>query len=103
MDVAKECKGLLLALVTVPVVLKNLYSWKSAFHQLRGSSAAMDIEGVVDEFFVALKLSFDYLQSEEARYLFLLCFLFPEDYSIPIETLVIFTFGLHIFVYREYG
>ncbi|KAF2304662.1 hypothetical protein GH714_037329 [Hevea brasiliensis] len=44
-----------------------------------------------------LQLSYDYLQNEEAKKVFNLCSLFPEDFNIPVEYLVRYGIGLNIF------
>ncbi|XP_042494306.1 disease resistance protein At4g27190-like [Macadamia integrifolia] len=98
-DVARECGGLPIALVTVGKALRdknNLRVWKAARNQLRKSTSS-NIEGMHDRALPCLKLSYDYLKSEEERKLFLLCSLFPEDYDISIELLVEYGIGEGLF------
>ncbi|KAL7257841.1 hypothetical protein ACSBR1_004035 [Camellia fascicularis] len=89
MAVAKECGGLPIAIVTVRRALrcKNKYSWDSALEQLQ-KSMVKNISGVDDKVFKSLELSYDSVESNEAKKCFLLCSLYPEDFDIPIEDLV---------------
>ncbi|KAL7212127.1 hypothetical protein ACSBR2_014903 [Camellia fascicularis] len=56
-----------------------------------------NIEGVDQQVYKSLRLSYDYLQGEEAKARFLLCSLFPEDHNILIEDLVRYGMGLSVF------
>ncbi|KAF5941129.1 hypothetical protein HYC85_022296 [Camellia sinensis] len=98
MAVAKECGGLSIAIVTVGKALrcKNNYSWDSALEQLR-KSMVKNISGMDEKVFKSLKLSYDSLESDEAKKCFLLCSLYPEDFDIPIEDLVRFAIGIELF------
>ncbi|MCD7454914.1 hypothetical protein HAX54_026509 [Datura stramonium] len=97
-DVAKECKGLPLAIITVAGALKHKSkpSWEDALVQLQ-RSAPTNIPGVIKNVYQSLKLSYDYLESDEVRYLFLLCSLFEEDSNIWSEQLLRYGMGLGIF------
>ncbi|KAH0672651.1 hypothetical protein KY290_024888 [Solanum tuberosum] len=98
-DVAKECKGLPLAIVTVAEALKILKtkpSWDSALEQLR-SAETINIPEVPTEVYKPLRLSYDFLGSSEAKYLFLICSLFEEDSDICPEELLRYGMGLRIF------
>nr|XP_048320805.1 disease resistance protein At4g27190-like [Ziziphus jujuba var. spinosa] len=96
--VAKECKGLPVAIVTVGRALENRdkYVWKDALHKLEKSIPDSKLKTDV-EVYSRIKLSYDLLRSEEAKSCFLLCCLFPEDYDIGIETLVRYGKGLRLF------
>ncbi|KAI7999984.1 Disease resistance protein [Camellia lanceoleosa] len=98
-EVCKECGGLPIALVTVGSAMKgkddpNL--WNEAARELR-KSMPTNIEGVDQQVYKSLRLSYDYLQDEEAKACFLLCSLFPEDHNILIEDLVRYGMGLRVF------
>lgn len=83
-EVAKECKGLPLAIIIVAGALKKhktKRSWNCALGQLRGAETISILE-VPTELYKPLRLSYDYLGSNEAKYLFLLCSLFEEDRDI---------------------
>ncbi|CAL5345796.1 unnamed protein product [Camellia sinensis] len=98
-EVCKECGGLPIALVTVGSAMKgkddpNL--WKEAARELR-KSMPTKIEGVDQQVYKSLTLSYDCLQDEEAKACFLLCSLFPKDHNILIEDLVRYGMGLRVF------
>ncbi|KAK9291467.1 hypothetical protein L1049_019415 [Liquidambar formosana] len=91
-EVAKECGGLPLAIAVVARALRNkdLSFWHDALNRLRKSIQEKDVS-------LALELSYTHLESEEAKYFFLLCSLFPEDHSIAIEDLLKYGIGLGSF------
>ncbi|GMP73018.1 hypothetical protein CsSME_00030882 [Camellia sinensis var. sinensis] len=98
-EVCKECGGLPIALVTVGSAMKGKDDptlWNEAARELR-KSMPTNIEGVDQHVYKCLKLSYDYLQDEEAKACFLLCSLFPEDHNILIEDLVRYGMGLRVF------
>ncbi|KAL7169345.1 hypothetical protein ACSBR2_034400 [Camellia fascicularis] len=96
--VAKECGGLPIAIVTVGRALKGKGkpSWDSALEQLR-KSMVNNIKGVYENVFKSLELSYNFLESKEAKKCFLLCSLYPEDFAIPIEDLVGYAIGIELF------
>ncbi|KAL2464578.1 putative disease resistance protein [Forsythia ovata] len=91
-EVADECGGLPLALVIVAKALKdsNVYAWRDALKQLQNYQ-------VTEQVYSRIELSYKYLKDNEHRSLLLLCSLFAEDESIPIETLVRYSRGLGLF------
>ncbi|WMV52885.1 hypothetical protein MTR67_046270 [Solanum verrucosum] len=97
-DVSKECKGLPLAIITVAGALKRKTKpfWKDALKQLR-DAATRNIPGVHTKVYKSLRLSYDHLESDEARYFFLLCSLLEEDSDISVEELLKYGMGLCIF------
>ncbi|CAL5411989.1 unnamed protein product [Camellia sinensis] len=98
-EVCKECGGLPIAVVTVAKAMKgksNLEEWKNAAQELK-KSVPTNIEGVDQQVYKSLRLSYDYLQDEEAKHCFLLCSLFPEDHDIVVEDLVRYGMGLKLF------
>ncbi|KAG8372108.1 hypothetical protein BUALT_Bualt12G0032200 [Buddleja alternifolia] len=98
-EVARECKGLPIALVTVGRALKGKKSkfiWEDALQQLKGSKA-VDIPHVLAEVYNPLKLSYDFLDNRHARSVFLFCSLFPEDVDISLEHLTWYFLGLGMF------
>lgn len=82
----KNVRGLPLALVTVGRALqdKEIGEWKMALQHLR-KSIPMNIDEEELDLFSCIKLSYDYLKSEEVKLSLLFCGLFPEDYDIKIE------------------
>ncbi|CAI9765870.1 unnamed protein product [Fraxinus pennsylvanica] len=102
-EVANECGRLPLALEVVGSALKGkkaVYEWKDALRQLK-TSIATNLEGMDDNVYKIIRLSYDYLVSNEERDLLLLCSLFAEDESIPIENLVRYARGLELFKETE--
>ncbi|KAI3934644.1 hypothetical protein MKW92_035115 [Papaver armeniacum] len=88
-QVAKECLGLPLALVTIGRTMASkttLQQWQYAVVVLRRS--ASEFSGLVDGVFAILKFSYDSLQSEKLKSCFLYCSLYPEDYSIRKDELI---------------
>ncbi|KAH7843741.1 hypothetical protein Vadar_020255 [Vaccinium darrowii] len=86
--VCRECRGLPVAILAVGAALKgkSMYAWKSSLDKLE-KSMLNNIEGIDPKLFTSLRLSYDYLQSTDAKSCFLLCCLFPEDSQVPIEAL----------------
>ncbi|CAL5420704.1 unnamed protein product [Camellia sinensis] len=94
-QVVNECQGLPLALVTIGRALKRKsnHAWTDALRQLRIGLTKMEEEKVHK----AITMSYNWLEPEEAKSLFLLCGLYPEDHDIQIEDLVRFGMGLRLF------
>ncbi|KAH0724879.1 hypothetical protein KY284_000744 [Solanum tuberosum] len=96
--VAKECKGLPIAIVTVVGVLKfnSRPSWEDALSELQ-RSAPINILGVIENVYQPLKVCYKHLESDEAKYLFLLCYFFEGYSDIMPEKLLRKGMGLGIF------
>ncbi|XP_022842188.1 disease resistance protein At4g27190-like [Olea europaea var. sylvestris] len=96
--IAKKCDGLPLALVIVGRALckKEKHVWENALLELRTSEVS-NIKGVHKYVYSRIKLSYNYLESDEAKSLFLLCSLYPEGADIEIEDLVRYAWGLELF------
>lgn len=97
-EIANECTGLPIAIVTVARALKNrnIFVWKDALHQLKNSMPT-NINAMHSKVFSSLEMSYSYLESEEAKAFFLLCCLFPEDSDIPVQELLEYGLGLGLF------
>ncbi|XVF03889.1 hypothetical protein REPUB_Repub05bG0032100 [Reevesia pubescens] len=97
-EVADECKGLPLAIVTIGEALKNesLDGWRVANKRLK-ESRHLDNEDVCGGIYKCLQLSYDKLKGENIRSCLLLCSLFPEDADMHIEFLVMFGIGHGLF------
>ncbi|PON31529.1 NB-ARC domain containing protein, partial [Parasponia andersonii] len=87
-DIIGECGELPLAITTVAYALKHkgLSVWKDALGQLRNSTFR-NIKGMSDYVYKSIRLSYDFLESEEEKSFLLLCSLYEEDESISIEEL----------------
>ncbi|KAH7690219.1 disease resistance protein RPS2 protein [Dioscorea alata] len=89
-QVARECGGLPLALITVGCALrkeKQLPVWRNALHELKTSSTDQ-IKGMTKSVFGSLKFSYNWLSSDKIRTCFLYCALYPEDYKILVDELI---------------
>ena len=97
-EVAKECGGLPVAIVTVGRALENKGNdeWIAALQQLK-NSIPKNIPGLHSKVYSSIEFSYKYLESDEAKSVFLQCSLFPEDYDIPIEILVRHGVGQRLF------
>ncbi|XVF79101.1 hypothetical protein PTKIN_Ptkin14bG0192400 [Pterospermum kingtungense] len=104
-EVAEECGGLPVAIVPLARALrtKDLNGWKSALKKLK-RSMLMDIEKVPKEVeknaYLCLEMSYKQL-GKTTKKCFLMCALYPEDYSIDIEDLVRYAWGLRIYQNAE--
>ncbi|KZV17079.1 disease resistance protein [Dorcoceras hygrometricum] len=90
-DVAKECAGLPLALVTVGASMKgksDVRLWENARTTLRRSAPDIKGSSVEEKVFKPLKLSYDLLPDDITRSCFLFCCLYPEDFKILVKELV---------------
>ncbi|XP_058074769.1 disease resistance protein RPS2-like [Magnolia sinica] len=96
MKVAKECKGLPLALITIGRAMackKTPQEWEHAISVLSTSKPPSEISGMDDEMLLRLKFSYDNLGGDMIKSCFLYCALFPEDYSIRKEQLIDYWIG----------
>ncbi|KAI3978342.1 hypothetical protein MKX01_013140 [Papaver californicum] len=87
--VAKECRGLPLALITIGRTMSSktdIRQWQHASHTLRGS--ASQFSGMADKVLAIMKFSYDNLENQKLKSCFLYCSLYPEDYLINLYDLV---------------
>nr|XP_043638302.1 probable disease resistance protein At4g27220 [Erigeron canadensis] len=98
LKVVEECGGLPLLIQAIGNALKdeNIESWNWALTQLQ-KHVPLDIDEEILKSFTHLKLSYDYLKSEEAKSCFLLCSLWEEDFNVSLEDLVFYGVGLEKF------
>ncbi|KAJ6965281.1 disease resistance protein [Populus alba x Populus x berolinensis] len=86
-DVASECGGLPLALITIGRAMackKTPQEWRHAIEVFSGMG---------DEVFPLLKFSYDNLSKQKIRTCFLYCSLFPEDFLINKNDLIDYWIG----------
>ncbi|GMI93893.1 suppressor of mkk1 mkk2 2 [Hibiscus trionum] len=89
-EVAKECGGLPLALITIVRAMackRTLEEWEYAILVLK-RSANFVFPNMGEEVYPLLKFSFDCLPNDKVRCCLLYCCLFTEDYQIPKEILL---------------
>uniref|UniRef100_A0A0D9VQZ9 AAA+ ATPase domain-containing protein n=1 Tax=Leersia perrieri TaxID=77586 RepID=A0A0D9VQZ9_9ORYZ len=98
-EVAGECRGLPLALITIGKALSTKTEpelWRHAIDKLRDANLH-EITGMEEEnagMLRVLKVSYDYLPNTTMQECFLSCCLWPEDYSIEREKLIQCWLGL---------
>ena len=87
----EECGGLPLAIRTVANALKKKrrIHWSGAVQRPK----LMGMDGRHDPMSSAIKMSYDFLESEEEKSLFLLCSLHAEDQEINIDNLLRYGVG----------
>ncbi|KAI4296638.1 hypothetical protein L6164_036582 [Bauhinia variegata] len=88
-DVAKECMGLPLGIVTMGRALRNvadILEWENALAVLRLSTA--DIRDMEEMVFSQLRYSFTKLKDDTSRSCFLYCALYPKGHIIDINELI---------------
>ncbi|KAH9753067.1 Disease resistance protein [Citrus sinensis] len=97
-EIVEKCGGLPVALSTVAKALKtkDLDIWKDALNQLR-SSDAREIDGMERNVYTSIKLSYNLLESAEAKSLFRLCGLLSKGYAIPVPDLLRYGMGMDYF------
>ncbi|GLU14594.1 hypothetical protein SLE2022_311550 [Rubroshorea leprosula] len=84
-EMAEECKGLPLALITIGRAMsskKTLEQWEYARRILRRSAANHVLQGMRKEVYPLLKFSYDSLPDDKLKSCFLYCALFPEEFLI---------------------
>ncbi|KAG6502255.1 hypothetical protein ZIOFF_042144 [Zingiber officinale] len=97
-EIAKECAGVPLALITVGRAMSAKRSWEvwnDALTQLRQSQMP-ELTGMKesDPMFAAFKLSYDSLEDDNMRARLLCCSLWPEDFEIDKVELIQCWIGL---------
>ncbi|TXG73920.1 hypothetical protein EZV62_002499 [Acer yangbiense] len=97
-EIIRYCAGLPVAIATIASALKkkSLFDWKDALDQLRRSNPR-HIRGMDANVYSAIKLSYDFLESEEAKSLFLLRSLENASSNNSIEYLLRYCMGLGLF------
>ncbi|KAL7583059.1 hypothetical protein Lser_V15G42907 [Lactuca serriola] len=95
-DIVEECGGLPLAIVTIARALeseKDKSMWDDALQRLR----SYDLEGEYASVYSSLEVTYNFLESDEMKHVFLLCCLFPEGHDISIADLLRLGLGLSLF------
>ncbi|XVF56893.1 hypothetical protein PTKIN_Ptkin06aG0157200 [Pterospermum kingtungense] len=96
-EVAKKCAGLPIAIVTIGKAMKNkktLFEWKDALLQLSRPSQR-NFKGIPGDVYLAIELSYKFLDEEEYQPTFLLCSIMSHDAAV--EDLLKYGFGLGLF------
>ncbi|XP_061356027.1 uncharacterized protein LOC133300484 [Gastrolobium bilobum] len=104
-EIVKECKGLPVAIAIIASRLKGeqrQVQWNAALISLQKPMHGVNKD--LNEIYKCLWYSYDNMNNEEAKRLFLLCSVFPEDEELPTEVLTRFGIGAGLFgeVYDKY-
>ncbi|MED6211293.1 hypothetical protein PIB30_072338 [Stylosanthes scabra] len=93
-EVAKECGGLPLAIVTVAGVMQNKAKpqWQNRLVELKHSQ-------LPNKMHLSIEFSLESLRTEEHKYCLFLCALFPEDFDVPIESVLRHAVGMQLIVF----
>ena len=96
-EVVKECQGLPVAVVTIAKALKDesVAVWENALKELK-SCVPTNIRGVEEKVYACLKLSYNHLNGEEVKSLFLLCGSLSYA-DLSMHDLLIYAMGLDLF------
>ncbi|MBA0599345.1 hypothetical protein Gorai_005567 [Gossypium raimondii] len=89
-EVARECGGLPLALITIGRAMackRTPEEWEYAIQVLKRSTNSV-FPDMDEEVYPLLKFIFDCLPNDSVRCCLLYCSLFPEDYRIPKEIFI---------------
>ena len=99
LEIVKECSGLPIAITTVANTLKNekdIHVWEDAVNLFKMSDS-IKIDEMDEKVYKSIKWSYEFLKSNEAKLLWLLCSLHREDYNIKVEDLLKYGVGLSLF------
>ncbi|KAM5562799.1 hypothetical protein ABKV19_017810 [Rosa sericea] len=97
-QVLEKCDGLPVAISTLGSALrrKTKAVWNDALRLLQKPFGG-DIQGMKKNVYQSIRLSYDFLEREEAKSCFLLCCIFRESTIICVEDLVTHGLGLGVF------
>ncbi|KAK9058228.1 hypothetical protein SSX86_023068 [Deinandra increscens subsp. villosa] len=98
-EIAQKCGGLPIAIVCLGRALKDKSKevWDDTLKKLQRSIVPENMEGVKEEVYTSLQVSYDLLEDAEAQKIFILCCLYPEYANVPLEALVRCGIGLDLF------
>ncbi|KAJ0693070.1 putative AAA+ ATPase domain, P-loop containing nucleoside triphosphate hydrolase [Helianthus annuus] len=94
-DIVNECGGLPIALKTIAKSL--IGNIKEAWQETLSNLQHEDLQDLNDIVHKVFEMSYNNLQKEDDKSIFLLSGLFPEDFDIPIEDLMRYGCGLKLF------
>ncbi|KAM0013764.1 putative P-loop containing nucleoside triphosphate hydrolase, leucine-rich repeat domain superfamily [Helianthus debilis subsp. tardiflorus] len=91
-DIVKKCGNLPLAIKLIGTTLKHkkIHVWRDTLVRLKNH----DLDDNVQEI---IRISYDFVENDDDKAIFLHCGLFPEDSDIQIEDLVRHAWGLKLF------
>ncbi|CAH1435895.1 unnamed protein product [Lactuca virosa] len=88
-EIVRRCGVLPLAIKLIAKTLQfqQVFVWRDTFQRLKKKNLDENVQEVI-------KISYNYIKTEEEKVNFLLCGLFPDDFNIPIEELTRYAWGL---------
>ncbi|XP_027337503.1 uncharacterized protein LOC113851230 [Abrus precatorius] len=98
--IAKECKGLPVAIAAIGSSLKGQQhqeEWNAALKSLLKFVPMHGVDENMAPIYKCLRYSYDNMNNESAKRLFLLCSMFKEDEELSIEILTRFGIGAGLF------
>ncbi|KEH40429.1 NB-ARC domain disease resistance protein [Medicago truncatula] len=87
-EMAKKCRGLPLALITVGSAMAGVESYEAWEVAKNNLSSCSWTAGDIVKVFRTLKFSYDKLPDKAHQSCFLYCALYPEDYEIDVDELI---------------
>ncbi|KAL5825555.1 hypothetical protein ACOSQ3_021618 [Xanthoceras sorbifolium] len=98
-DVAKRCGGLPIAIVTIAKALKDKqeHAWRNALRELQRPSSENLVGSVTAEAYSCIRLSYNHLETDELKSMFLLCSAMGFTSDASIEDLLRYGMGLRLF------
>ncbi|KAI7725947.1 hypothetical protein M8C21_004522, partial [Ambrosia artemisiifolia] len=94
-DIVNKCGGLPIALKTIAKSL--IGNVKEAWNETLSNLQRDDLQNLNDIVHKVFEMSYNNLQMEDDKSVFLLSGLFPDDFNIPIEDLLRYGWGLKLF------
>ncbi|XP_023758718.1 uncharacterized protein LOC111907150 [Lactuca sativa] len=90
-EIVRRCGFLPLAIKLIAKTLQfhEVSAWRDTFQRLKKKNLDENVQEVI-------KISYNYIKTEEEKVIFLLCGLFPDDFNIPIEELTRYAWGLQL-------
>ncbi|XP_052624187.1 uncharacterized protein LOC111914800 [Lactuca sativa] len=90
-EIVRRCGFLPLAIKLIAKTLQfqEVFVWRDTFQRLKKKNLDENVQEVI-------KISYNYIKTEEEKVIFLLCGLFPDDFNIPIEELTRYAWGLQL-------
>ena len=105
-EIAKECKQLPIAIAVIASSLKGqqgrVENWDATLTSLTKHVPLIGVDAELVEIYKRLKVSYDNMQDERAKRMFLLCSIFQEDAEITVEVLTRLCIGAGLFG-EDYG